>query len=30
MNQKACLLNVVNRNVGGNFPAIYSVFSANK
>ena len=30
INQKACLCNVINRNGGANFPAVYSVFIANK
>ena len=30
INQKARLLNVINRNDGANFPAVYSVFTANK
>ena len=30
INQKACSLDVINRNDGANFPAIYGVFTANK
>ena len=30
LNQKACLCNVINRNDGANFPAVYSVFVSNK
>ena len=30
INQKACLCNVINRNDGANFPAVYSVFVSNK
>ena len=30
INQKARSLNVINRNDGTNFPAVYSVFIANK
>ena len=30
INQKACSCNVINRNDGANFPAVYSVFVANK
>ena len=30
INQKALSLNVINRNDGANFPAFYSVFTANK
>ena len=29
-NQKACSCNVINRNDGANFPAVYSVFVFNK
>ena len=30
INQKACLLNVINRNDGANFPVVYSVYTVNK
>ena len=30
INQKARLLNVINRNDDANFPAVYSVFSVTK
>ena len=30
INQKARVLNVINRNNRVNFPAVYSVFTANK
>ena len=30
INQKACSCNVINRNDGANFPAVDSVFVANK
>ena len=30
INQKACSCNIINRNDGANFPAVYSVFVANK
>ena len=30
INQKACLCNVINRNDGASFPAVYSVFIFNK
>ena len=30
INQKACLSNVINRNHGANFSAVYSVFVSNK
>ena len=30
INQKACSCNVINRNDGANFPAVYSVFVSNK
>ena len=30
INQKTCSCNVINRNNGANFPAVYSVFVANK
>ena len=30
INQKVLSLNVINRNDGANFPAFYSVFTANK
>ena len=30
INQKACSCNVINCNGGANFPAVYSVFIANK
>ena len=30
LNQKACLCNVINRNDGANFRAVYSVFVSNK
>ena len=30
INQKACLCNVINRNVVANFPAVYSVFVSNE
>ena len=30
INQKACLCNVINRNDGANFPAVYRVFITNK
>ena len=29
INQKACSCNVINRNDGANFPAVYSVFVSN-
>ena len=30
INQKACSCNVINLNVGANFPTVYSVFVSNK
>ena len=30
INEKACSCNVINRNDGANFPAVYSVFVSNK
>ena len=30
INQNACLCNVINRNDGANFPAVYSVLVYNK
>ena len=30
INQKACSCNVINRNDGANFPAVYCVFVSNK
>ena len=30
INQKACSCNVINRNGGAHFPAVYSVFVSNK
>ena len=30
INQKACSCNVINRNDGANFPAVFSVFVSNK
>ena len=30
INQKACSCNVINRNDGANFPAVYGVFVFNK
>ena len=30
INQKACICNVINRNNGANFPAVYRMFIANE